>query len=230
MGRAFHLSACGLHHPASGFAVHPGKSIGLSAVLSGLVLVGRAAFVFPLSFIYNLTMKSPSEKIDFKQQVTIWMAGLMRGAVSMALAYNQFTTSGYTKVHGNALMITSTITIVLFSTVVFGLMTKPLVRILLPSPKNLSRMLSSEPCTPKSCTVPLLGNGHDSEANQKSPDGPPRPTSLRMLLSTPSHTVHYYWRKFDNAFMRPVFGGLGFVPMVPGSPIEQSVPVVQQWQ
>ncbi|KAK1592558.1 hypothetical protein Q3G72_026911 [Acer saccharum] len=208
----------------------PGKSIGVSAILLGLVLVGRAAFVFPLSFISNLTKKSPSEKIDFKQQVTIWWAGLMRGAVSMALAYNQFTTSGYTKVHGNALMITSTITVVLFSTVVFGLMTKPLVRILLPSPKNLSRMLSSEPCTPKSFTVPLLGNGHDSEANQKSQDVPPRPTSLRMLLSTPSHTVHHYWRRFDNAFMRPVFGGRGFVPVVPGSPIEQSVPVVQQWQ
>ncbi|KAK0608040.1 hypothetical protein LWI29_024605 [Acer saccharum] len=208
----------------------PGKSIGVSAILLGLVLVGRAAFVFPLSFISNLTKKSPSEKIDFKQQVTIWWAGLMRGAVSMALAYNQFTTSGYTKVHGNALMITSTITVVLFSTVVFGLMTKPLVRILLPSPKNLSRMLSSEPCTPKSFTVPLLGNGLDSEANQKSQDVPPRPTSLRMLLSTPSHTVHHYWRRFDNAFMRPVFGGRGFVPVVPGSPIEQSVPVVQQWQ
>ncbi|KAI9195746.1 hypothetical protein LWI28_017698 [Acer negundo] len=183
----------------------PGKSIGVSAILLGLVLVGRAAFVFPLSFISNLTKKSHSEKIDFKQQVTIWWAGLMRGAVSMALAYNQFTTSGYTKVHGNALMITSTITVVLFSTVVFGLMTKPLVRILLPSPKNLSRMLSSEPCTPKSFTVPLLGNGHDSEANQKSQDVPPRPTSLRMLLSTPSHTVHHYWRRFDNAFMRPVW-------------------------
>ncbi|KAK2646526.1 hypothetical protein Ddye_021721 [Dipteronia dyeriana] len=208
----------------------PGKSIGVSAILLGLVLVGRAAFVFPLSFISNLTKKSPSEKIGFKQQVTIWWAGLMRGAVSMALAYNQFTTSGYTKVHGNALMITSTITVVLFSTVVFGLMTKPLVRILLPSPKNLSRMLSSEPCTHKSFTVPLLSSGHDSEANQKSQDVPPRPTSLRMLLSTPSHTVHHYWRKFDNAFMRPVFGGRGFVPVVPGSPIEQSVPVVQQWQ
>lgn len=49
-----------------------------------------------------------------------------------------------------------------------------------------------------------------------------RPSSLRMLLSKPTHTVHYYWRKFDNAFMRPVFGGRGFVPFVPGSPTEQS--------
>ncbi|KAE8699202.1 hypothetical protein F3Y22_tig00110584pilonHSYRG00230 [Hibiscus syriacus] len=26
------------------------------------------------------------------------------------------------------------------------------------------------------------------------------------LFSQLRHTVHYYWRKFDNAFMRPMFG------------------------
>ncbi|KAJ6323776.1 hypothetical protein OIU76_011130 [Salix suchowensis] len=167
----------------------------------------------------------PYEKIGIKQQVTIWWAGLMRGAVSMALAYNQFTRSGHTHLHGNAIMITSTITVVLFSTVVFGLMTKPLVRILLPSQKHTASMLSSEPSSPKSFAVPLLIR-QDSEDDQASNDVPHR-TSLRMFLSTPSHTVHHYWRKFDNSFMRPVFGGRGFVPFVPCSPTDQTV---QQWQ
>lgn len=102
---------------------------------------------------------------------------------------------------------------------VFGMMTKPLVRILLPSSKHTSSsMISSEPSSPKSLTTSLLSNGQDPEAN---PGAQNRPTSLRMLLSTPSHTVHHYWRKFDNSFMRPVFGGRGFVPFVPGSPTEQ---------
>ncbi|KAD4178622.1 hypothetical protein E3N88_27213 [Mikania micrantha] len=197
----------------------PGTSAEVSAILLGLVLVGRAAFVFPLSFLSNLTKKAPHEKIDFRQQVLIWWAGLMRGAVSMALAYNQFTKEGHTTKVGNAIMITSTITVVLFSTMVFGLITQPLVRLLLPTPKTLNRMISSEPTTPKSFIVPLLGNGQDSDLGQNVP----RPSSLRMLLSTPSHTVHHYWRKFDNAFMRPVFGGRGFVPFIPGSPTEQSV-------
>nr|ABM17091.1 antiporter protein [Helianthus tuberosus] len=195
----------------------PGTSAEVSAILLGLVLVGRAAFVFPLSFLSNLTKKAQHEKIDFRQQVLIWWAGLMRGAVSMALAYNQFTKEGHTTMPGNAIMITSTITVVLFSTMVFGLITQPLVRLLLPAPKNLNRMISSEPSSPKSFIVPLLGNGQDSIDNM------PRPSSLRMLLATPSHTVHYYWRKFDNAFMRPVFGGRGFVPFIPGSPTEQSL-------
>ncbi|XP_026655817.1 sodium/hydrogen exchanger 2-like isoform X2 [Phoenix dactylifera] len=200
----------------------PGKSIGVSSILLGLVLVGRAAFVFPLSFLSNLTKKSPIEKISFKQQITIWWAGLMRGAVSIALAYNQFTRSGHTQLRGNAMMITSTISVVLFSTVVFGLMTKPLIRLLLPSGGKHSGSMSSEPSTPKSLLSALLPNGQESqlEAGGLIVE---RPSSLRMLLSKPSHTVHYYWRKFDDAFMRPVFGGRGFVPFVPGSPTEQSL-------
>ncbi|KAG5514329.1 hypothetical protein RHGRI_035668 [Rhododendron griersonianum] len=200
----------------------PAKSIGLSSVLLGLVLLGRAAFVFPLSFLINLTKRS-DDKIGFKQQVTIWWAGLMRGAVSMALAYNKFAKSGHTQLPGNAIMITSTITVVLFSTLVFGMLTKPLVRWLLPQSGHSSSMVPSEPSGPKSLTIPLLGNVHDSEANIGGRNIP-RPTSLRMLLSTPTHTVHLYWRKFDNAFMRPVFGGRGFVPDIPGSPTEMRAP------
>ncbi|KAJ9181974.1 hypothetical protein P3X46_006015 [Hevea brasiliensis] len=199
----------------------PGTSVGVSAVLLGLVLVGRAAFVFPLFFLSNLIKKSSHKKINIKQQVTIWWAGLMRGAVSMALAYDQFTNSGYTQLRGSAIMITSTITVVLFSTVVFGLITKPLVRILLPSPKHTSSMLSSEPSSPKSLIVPLL-NEQDLE-DDKGSYNVVHPTSLRMLLCTPSRTVHHYWRQFDDAFMRPVFGGRGFVPFIPGSPAEESL-------
>ncbi|KAF9607453.1 hypothetical protein IFM89_035591 [Coptis chinensis] len=199
----------------------PGKSVGISSILLGLVLVGRAAFVFPLSYLSNFRKKTPNEKISLKQQVTIWWAGLMRGAVSVALAYNQFTRSGHTQLPGNAIMITSTITVVLFSTVVFGMMTKPIVRLMLNPPKYFNSMMSSEPSSPKSFIVPLLENEQESEADFSH--SVPRPTSLRMLLATSSRSVHHYWRKFDDAFMRPVFGGRGFVPFVPGSPTEQSV-------
>ncbi|KAF8679395.1 hypothetical protein HU200_045738 [Digitaria exilis] len=197
----------------------PGKSIGISSILLGLVLVGRAAFVFPLSFLSNLTKKTPLEKITWRQQIVIWWAGLMRGAVSIALAYNKFTRSGHTQLHGNAIMITSTITVVLFSTMVFGMMTKPLIRLLLPACSNT---VISEPSSPKSLHSPLLTSmqGSDLETAAASIV---RPSSLRMLLSKPTHTVHYYWRKFDDALMRPMFGGRGFVPFSPGSPTEQSI-------
>ncbi|XP_056170907.1 sodium/hydrogen exchanger 1-like isoform X2 [Syzygium oleosum] len=173
----------------------PGTSVGVSTILLGLVVLGRAAFVFPLSFISNLTKKSPDDKISFKQQVTIWWAGLMRGAVSMALAYNK----------------------------VFGLLTKPLIRFLLPLRKPLSSMAESEASSLKSLTLPLLEIGQDPEVAMNGQNGTTRPSSLRMLFTTPTHTVHYYWRKFDNACMRPVFGGRGFVQYIPGSPRETVV-------
>nr|AVA17563.1 Na+/H+ antiporter family protein 1 [Populus heterophylla] len=197
----------------------PGKSIGVSSILLGLVLVGRAASIFPLSFISNLTKKSQSDKIGFKQQIVIWWAGLMRGAVSMALAYNQFTRSGHTQLPENAIMITSTITVVLFSTVVFGLLTKPLISFLLPRKHT---MLPSDLTNLKLLNLPLLANGQDSESDMNG-DHIPRPVSLRMLLTTPSHTVHHFWRKFDDSFMRPVFGGRGFTAHVHDSPPERII-------
>uniref|UniRef100_A0A1D1Z6Z2 Sodium/hydrogen exchanger 2 n=1 Tax=Anthurium amnicola TaxID=1678845 RepID=A0A1D1Z6Z2_9ARAE len=143
----------------------------------------------------------------------------------MALAYNKFTSSGYTQLRANAFMITSTITVVLFSTMVFGLLTKPLIRLLLPSSMKRQNSVSSETASPKSFLAPLLGNeGLEPEAGGQSAT---LPSSLRMLLITPTHTVHHYWRMFDDAFMRPVFGGRGFVPFVPGSPTERSV---HAWQ
>lgn len=202
----------------------PGKSIGVSSIILGLVLVGRAAFVFPLSFLSNLTKKSQSERLPLRKQVVIWWAGLMRGAVSIALAYNKFTSSGHTQLPGNAIMITSTITVVLFSTVVFGLMTKPLIRLLMPSSHKPLNSTCSEPTTPVSLFASLLENSSLLENGRGGEEQTlHRPSSLRMLLLKPTHTVHYYWRKFDDSFMRPVFGGRGFVPFVPGSPTERNV-------
>lgn len=104
---------------------------------------------------------------------------------------------------------------------VFGILTKPLINCLVPHPKDTtSSSMLSEPAAPKSFSVPLLGSAQDSEVDLDSPNIP-RPSSIRALLATPTHTVHRYWRKFDDAFMRPMFGGRGFVPFVPGSPTER---------
>lgn len=53
------------------FISSPGISVQVSSILLGLVMVGRAAFVFPLSFLSNLTKKSPEEKIGFNKQVCV---------------------------------------------------------------------------------------------------------------------------------------------------------------
>ncbi|XP_043722839.1 sodium/hydrogen exchanger 2-like [Telopea speciosissima] len=73
-----------------------GISIAISLTLLALVLVGRAAFVFLLANIANYFKRRESAKITLREQFIIWWAGLMRGAVTIALSYDQFTGSGST--------------------------------------------------------------------------------------------------------------------------------------
>ncbi|OMO55345.1 Na+/H+ exchanger [Corchorus olitorius] len=164
----------------------PGTSVAVSAVLLALVMAGRAAFVFPLSFISNLSKKTESEKLSIREQAFLNAVYKVR-AHSIARECNY----DYKHYHGRSYQ-------------------------------------HYDPSTPKSVSVPLLGSGQDSFDDSLS--GVPRPGSIRALLTTPTHTVHHYWRKFDNAFMRPMFGGRGFVPFVPGSPTERSVHNPPQWQ
>ncbi|CAK9218222.1 unnamed protein product [Sphagnum jensenii] len=200
-----------------------GQSFGLFSTLLVLILVGRAAFVFPLSALSNYIRKSSNTKIGIRQQVIIWWAGLMRGAVSIALAFNQFTISGDAKNPEFATAITTTIGVVLFSTVVFGMLTKPLINWLLPVYlRSYSISDTSDPPSPKDLNsindfhVPLLLDS-EQRANGGLFNGmAPRRSSLSMLLAAPTSYIHNLWRSFDDSYMRPVFGGRGFVPYVPG--------------
>ncbi|KAL4580029.1 hypothetical protein LXL04_016203 [Taraxacum kok-saghyz] len=185
------------------------NKLGIYSTVMLLILIGRAAFVFPLSIISNYMHRSGGEstKISRQHQVVIWWAGLMRGAVSVALAFKQFTHSGITLDHTNATMITTTIVIVLFSTIVFGFLTKPLVDHLLPSTNsNTTRNTSdSDSGSPnEDMTLPLLSVEESTSENlSRAKD------NLTMLVDRPVYTIHSYWRRFDVAYMRPLFGGPG---------------------
>ncbi|KAH7447163.1 hypothetical protein KP509_01G094600 [Ceratopteris richardii] len=177
-------------------------SLGLCATLLAVVLLGRAAFIIPLSAISNLASRGVGTKISFRQQIIIWWAGLMRGAVSIALAYKRFTANSAI----NATMITTTIIVVLFSTVVFGLLTKPLLMWLLPP--HVMDVLEAETATPRGLSEDL------SLCLLEENDSAHQPVAAAKSLQR-SASVHHVWRRFDNSFMRPVFGGRGFVPSVP---------------
>ncbi|KAK2984092.1 hypothetical protein RJ640_028556 [Escallonia rubra] len=193
-----------------------GTSLAVSSILFALVLIGRAAFVYPLANISNCIKRRDGDKIELRKQVTIWWAGLMRGAVTIALSYNQFSSSGTSSSTVYPLLITSTIIVVLFSTVVCGSVTQPLI--------NAVMLRNAKPTTSDGTDFASLddlrllflenGGSNDASGNQEAP----RSSGFRLLMRYPTHTVHYLWRKFDDRFMRPVFGGRGFVPVVPGSP------------
>ncbi|KAK6915546.1 Cation/H+ exchanger [Dillenia turbinata] len=192
-----------------------GTSLAVSASMLFLVLLGRAAFVYPLANLANCFKKRDREKTEFKQQFILWWAGLMRGAVTIALCYNQFASSESTS-SLDCLLITCTIIVVLFSTVVFGSITKPLIEALLLRHAKPAVSDATDFASLEDLRILFLEEGDRPEQDPSQPA--PRRSSLRLLMRYPTSTVHYFWRKFDDKFMRPVFGGRGFVPYVPGSP------------
>ncbi|KAK8527155.1 hypothetical protein V6N13_085009 [Hibiscus sabdariffa] len=169
-----------------------------------LILLGRAAFVFPLSVVSNYMNRRPNmpRPLTFKHQVVIWWAGLMRGAVSIALAFKQFTFSGVTWDPVSAAMITNTIIVVLFTTLVFGFLTKPLILCLLPRVTDTSDGGQGSKSPKEDLTLPLLSSEESATSNVLRAKN-----SLSMLIGRPVYTVHFYWRKFDDKYMRPIFGG-----------------------
>ncbi|XP_043692024.1 sodium/hydrogen exchanger 4-like isoform X2 [Telopea speciosissima] len=177
-------------------------SVGICCTLIFLILLGRAAFVFPLSALSNyMNRRAERTPITFKHQIVIWWAGLMRGAVSIALAFSQFTFSGITWNPVHATMVTSTVIVVLFTTLVFGFLTKPLINVLLPHHAMENNHHQDPDSHNDELKVPLRNFEESSSTNFS------RAESLSMLIERPVYTIHFYWRKFDNAYMRPIFGG-----------------------
>jgi hypothetical protein len=103
-------------------------------------------------------------------------------------------------------MVTNTTIVVLFTTLVFGFLTKPLVNYLLPqdaSHNTGNRGKRTEPGSPKEdATLPLLSFDESASTNfNRAKD------SISLLMEQPVYTIHRYWRKFDDTYMRPIFGG-----------------------
>ncbi|XP_024439042.2 sodium/hydrogen exchanger 1 isoform X2 [Populus trichocarpa] len=166
-----------------------------------------------ICFSHSKYLKLCSEKRELEN--SFQTTGLMRGAVTIALSYNQFA-SYMRKSPESALMITSTIIVVLFSTIVCGSVTKPLIEAVLLRHRKPMVSDFTDNVSLEDLRVLLLESGDPSNSNNNQPAR--RASSLRLLIRHPTTTVHYFWRKFDDRFMRPMFGGRGFVPFVPSTP------------
>ncbi|KAL4308289.1 hypothetical protein GQ457_01G006340 [Hibiscus cannabinus] len=141
-----------------------------------LILLGRAALCVPSLGCFQLYEQASqhANSINFQHQVVIWWAGLMRGAVSIALAFKQ----------------------------VFGFLTKPLILCLLPRVSDTSDGGQGSKSPKEDLTLPLLSSEESATSKVLRAKN-----SLSMLIGRPVYTVHFYWRKFDDKYMRPIFGG-----------------------
>lgn len=88
--------------------------------------ISRAANIFPFSLIANIRRRT---KIPFKMQIAMWFAGL-RGAIAFALALNVPRILYPNDPHPDTYVISTTLTIVFFTTLVCGGLTERVLSIL----------------------------------------------------------------------------------------------------
>ena len=147
-------------------------------------LLGRILNVFPLSFMCNLVRK---QKIPWKMQVVIWFAGL-RGAIAFALSQNM--PGPHKDVYE-----TTTLSIVIFTTVVCGGLTEPMLR-----HAGMKRGTDA------------VSDGDDDLHTELLEVGQEAPQPQRRL-SIPAPGLHAAFRELDQRYLKPLFGG----QMMPGS-------------
>ncbi|KAG7397479.1 Sodium/hydrogen exchanger 3 [Phytophthora boehmeriae] len=152
----------------------------------GACLLARAFNTFPLCSLANCG-RSEKQKIPFGYMIVIWFSGL-RGAIAFALVLNVSTGN---PLHA-AILKSSTLFMVLFTTVFFGMATGPMLRCLrltggeLPSGEHVSTVEDDE---------------YAGEADEQRPLVP-------ALLSPPgSQSVHSRWVDIDEKYLKPIFGG-----------------------
>ncbi|CAF3426268.1 unnamed protein product [Rotaria sp. Silwood1] len=91
-----------------------------------LTLIGRAAHVFPLSFVMNC-FRSKNHRITFSMQLIMWFAGL-RGAISYALSVHVGQYYNESEEELKRTLVTTTLITVLFTILVLGGLTMPVVK------------------------------------------------------------------------------------------------------
>ncbi|XP_070508578.1 sodium/hydrogen exchanger 8 [Chironomus tepperi] len=123
-----------------------------------LCLIGRAANIFPLTWMVN---KFRTTKITSKMSFIMWFSGL-RGAISYALSLHL----EYSKEETRRVVITTTLIIVLFTTVFFGGSTLPLLKVLQPGKKS-RRALNNNNNGSSSSSRPRSSSGNRTKSKHK---------------------------------------------------------------
>lgn len=154
-------------------------------------MVGRAANIFPLSYIANLARANSNlGKVPRKMQMVMWFAGL-RGAISFALSQNM---PGEHK----DLYTSTTLLIVVFTTVVCGGLTEPMLDLM---GMKLATLSSSSSLS--ALEYDLLDSGKErTESNSHSHSSESQPLAARSKYNGRS-----FIQSIDADYMIPIFGG-----------------------
>lgn len=179
---------------------------GLASSLLLLVMLVRAVVIFPLVAIANLRRNKHSQ-ITLRETVVIWWAGIMRGAISVALTYHHFYDQSLNSgpIIERQIVVAAAVIVVLVSTVCFGPLTTPLLNRVLPKPPIVPDVVPY--LFPMNYNHELQGvtyNSTDTTHTLHEMHRTARPETREQVPRTWFHTK---FRQFDKKFMQPIFGG-----------------------
>jgi NhaP-type Na+/H+ or K+/H+ antiporter len=143
-----------------------------------LSVATRLAVTAAIVALANRFRADPIPPRDF---VLLWVAGSMRGAVSVSLSLNLTTTHAAT-------LITSTITLVLVTILLFAALAKILLRVMkFPTPPHEGNVRAEKALRvpPYRLIEPQEGGDGDENVSRG----------------------HAAWRRFDARYLKPLFGG-----------------------
>mmetsp|Transcript_595 Transcript_595/g.1294 ORF Transcript_595/g.1294 Transcript_595/m.1294 type:complete len:291 (-) Transcript_595:156-1028(-) len=161
-----------------------------------LCLVARVFNTFPLSALANLTRPEPT-KISPKMQVVIWFSGL-RGAIAFALSQ---TMPGPNR----DLYVTTTLSVVIFTTVFCGGLTEPLLS--LTGMKSSTAEQGDEDGSSEDEGEPLVADYRTAQSGTAQSGTAQSVAGAGHLKRQQKDGLLGRWRDFEERYIKPTFGG-----------------------
>lgn len=95
----------------------------------------------------------------------------------------------------------------------FGSITNPLIQVtLFRRSRPVAAAAEMDPPSLEDIRLLFLENREADEGGSN-----PRRSNVGLIIRHPTSAAHYFWRRFDDRFMRPIFGGRGFMRLIHGS-------------
>ncbi|KAH9111334.1 hypothetical protein LEN26_009082 [Aphanomyces euteiches] len=156
-------------------------------------LVSRLFNIYPLSWLANWKRK---EKVSMQMQTVLWFAGL-RGAMAFALSQDMPGAN-------RDLYTTTTLSVVIFTTIVCGGLTEPLL-------KKTKLKIDEDELDEFDEEYGLISTQEVSD-HQLSPESPGVASIRRMSVESEPSYVESFWGNVDDTYMKPIFGGISRRP------------------
>uniref|UniRef100_H3GEB2 Cation/H+ exchanger transmembrane domain-containing protein n=1 Tax=Phytophthora ramorum TaxID=164328 RepID=H3GEB2_PHYRM len=184
-----HYNSYNLSKPSQVTAEHIFKSFALVSEFFVFLYMGMARLfnTFPLSWIAN---QGRTTKIPAKMQVVLWFSGL-RGAIAFALSQNMPGPN-------QDLYVTTTLSVCIFTTIICGGMTEPLLTYTRLKREPNHSEGSEEGDEEEGLLSETISDHDDDEDVRKHPV---------FALQEEKSGLHSFWSNIDERYMKPIFGG-----------------------